>query len=42
MEGQSVQIREAPDPEARERPPHARASTGSGLHAKPAAGAAGR
>ena len=42
MEGQRVQIREAPDPEARERPPHARASTASGVDSRPAAGAAGR
>jgi len=42
MEGQRVQVRKAPDPEARERPPQARASTGSGVDSKPAAGAAGR
>jgi hypothetical protein len=39
MEGQRVQIRKAPDPEARERPPQPRASTGSGVDSpRPAAG----
>lgn len=42
VEGQRVQIREAPDPEAREGSPHARASTIAALDARSAAGSAGR